>query len=178
MKKYLLPFVLIILLIIAAVALGAVKEIMTRNVSSDSNMSISEETPVVVEDKSSEVSDSMNENKMNTDPKLLGKTWMWVRSYKEGSSESFIEPIQETAFTITFNEDGSVGGTTDCNNFSGTYTLSGNRISFGPMMQTLMYCENSQESAFLSQLQDIEEYSFYSDDQLVLGTQDMGMEFK
>jgi heat shock protein HslJ len=42
--------------------------------------------------------------------------------------------------TITFGEDGRVSGFGGCNRFSGGYTQDGARVSFQPVMMTLMAC--------------------------------------
>jgi hypothetical protein len=42
--------------------------------------------------------------------------------------------------TLTFGTDGMVNGTTGCNSFSGTYTESGDQITFGPLASTRRAC--------------------------------------
>lgn len=46
--------------------------------------------------------------------------------------------------TLEFVDDSQVAGSGGCNRFSGTYTLSGDSISFSPLISTRMAC-NSQE---------------------------------
>ena len=46
-------------------------------------------------------------------------------------------------------------GTTDCNNFSGSYKVDGNQLTFGEFAATMMYCEGSQESDFLKSLGEV-----------------------
>ena len=41
---------------------------------------------------------------------------------------------------IRFQADGRVSGTGGCNRFFGSYTLSGNKLSIGPLASTRMLC--------------------------------------
>jgi heat shock protein HslJ len=61
-------------------------------------------------------------------------------------------------FTVTFVSDGSVTGTTDCNNFFGTYKATGTKITLSPLGSSKMFCEGSQEGEFLSYFQGITSY--------------------
>lgn len=78
--------------------------------------------------------------------KLTATTWVWQETVM--GDGAIITPKQAEAFTLTFNADGSVNGTTDCNNFFSTYTLNDTAIEFGLLGMTLMYCEGAQESEF------------------------------
>lgn len=60
-----------------------------------------------------------------------------------------------TTVNIIFGEDGSVSGTSGCNQYGGSYTLEGDTLGFGPLMSTLMACEEpamSVEAAYLDAL--------------------------
>ena len=47
---------------------------------------------------------------------------------------------------LTFTEASSVGGHGGCNSFGGTYEINdNNRLSFGPMYRTEMYCTGRME---------------------------------
>jgi heat shock protein HslJ len=48
-------------------------------------------------------------------------------------------------------EKGHVSGNVGCNSFSGSYEMQGDSITFGPMMATEMYCEetSAQEQGVL-----------------------------
>lgn len=84
---------------------------------------------------------------------VLG-TWIWERTTMNDGA--VITPNKTDAFTITFTEDGRVSGTTDCNNFSGSYTQPApEQITFSPLASTKMFCEGSQETEFTSKLQDV-----------------------
>lgn len=51
------------------------------------------------------------------------------------------EVSQSLAF-LEFRSDNTVSGFGGCNNFSSTYTISANRISFGTIASTDMFCED------------------------------------
>lgn len=96
---------------------------------------------------------------------LSMQTWTWISTlYNDGKK---VTPKNTKAFTLTFNKDGTFSATTDCNAMSGTYTAQDKMISFGNMATTLMYCENSQESAFQKMLSAVQGYHFTSRGELV-----------
>lgn len=94
------------------------------------------------------------------------KTWAWITATTAGSKE--IVPKQEGKFTLTFEEAGAFSATTDCNRMSGSYVVSGDTISFGPIASTKMYCEGSQEMEFAALLESAEKYRFTSRGEFVL----------
>jgi heat shock protein HslJ len=53
-------------------------------------------------------------------------------------------------------DNGQASGTGSCNGFGGSYTLSGNKLTFGPLMSTMMACNPpevmDQEQAYFSAL--------------------------
>ncbi len=51
--------------------------------------------------------------------------------------------IDRARTTIAFNEDGRAAGNGGCNRFTGSYTLDGDGISFGPMAGTMMACPDA-----------------------------------
>jgi heat shock protein HslJ len=71
---------------------------------------------------------------------------------------SYGDPVEPTPAlpdvdtSISFNADGSFGGTVGCNTFSGEYTVSGNQVTFSSIVSTMMFCEeiNDQESFVLA----------------------------
>ncbi len=86
------------------------------------------------------------------DPReIRGATWRWD-STRTGETATII-PDRPEAFTLTFGADGRVIGRTDCNGFSGTYTVAGDQLTFGPFAMTKMYCEGSQETDFVTALE-------------------------
>jgi heat shock protein HslJ len=82
---------------------------------------------------------------------LVGKEWRLV-SLGPAGAESNVVP--GAAVTLRFADTGRASGSTGCNNFSGTYTVRGDTISFGAMASTRRACTdqraNEQEQRFLA----------------------------
>lgn len=123
----------------------------------------------------SELEVSENEDVLPSEPEisepvvknnLLG-TWMWTKTVLNSNETENIQP-ESDKFTLRFTKDMRVSGTTDCNNFMGSYTKEGKELSFGPLAATLMYCENSQENEFHSFLSNTTSYMISPDGSLVL----------
>lgn len=100
------------------------------------------------------------------DATLESKSWTWVKT--QYSDDKIVEPKQKNKFTITFNENGNFNITTDCNGGFGSYEINDNKISFGQMGSTMMYCEGSQESDFTKSLLQVSSYLFTDKGELVL----------
>ena len=65
--------------------------------------------------------------------------------------------IDRVQATLEFTEEGKVSGNGTCNRFSGTVTLNGDVIAFGPLATTRMMCPEAimnQETAYLAALHD------------------------
>lgn len=93
-------------------------------------------------------------------------TWTWLETAY--NNDTIKEPAEKEAFTLTF-ADGRVNGSTDCNRFSGAYTVDDNKIQFDEKMaMTKMYCEGSQETEFVKMLLEVRSYFFTSRGQLIL----------
>lgn len=100
-------------------------------------------------------------------PSELLNTWIWENTLM--SDDSVITPEQLGMFTITFNSDGSISGTTDCNDFGGSFTADAQgNISFGQFVMTEMFCQFSQESVFVNELSNVDKYLFDDSGNLVL----------
>jgi heat shock protein HslJ len=91
---------------------------------------------------------------------LTDHTWVWLRTVMNDGT--ITEPVQEGAFTLSFTPEGTVGGRTDCNSFSGEYTLDDTTLSTGPFAMTLMYCEGSQETEFIDMVSGAQ-FVFFTD---------------
>lgn len=91
-------------------------------------------------------------SKMN----LEMKKWQWVDSVEMGE---YMVPKKAGVFTLTF-KDGQVSVGTDCNTMGGSYTMSGSKLTFGPLASTLMYCEGSQETMFGTMLGLVKSFAF------------------
>ena len=79
--------------------------------------------------------------------------WKLV-SYGPASSQTPAAPDVETS--IEFNSDGNMTGNVGCNGFGGEYSVKGDQMEFGPVMSTMMYCEEiaEQESGTLAVFQE------------------------
>lgn len=97
---------------------------------------------------------------------LIGK-WDFDKAVISNEDITF---KQNDKFSINFQEDGSVNGTTDCNNFMGSYEVeeAESSLSFSALATTMMYCESSEESDYLSFLESVKSYSFASPEELVI----------
>lgn len=51
------------------------------------------------------------------------------------------DPDKKDTPSLTFDSDGSLGGTDGCNVVGGDWTQEGPTITFGPLISTMMYCE-------------------------------------
>lgn len=91
---------------------------------------------------------------------LEGTLWQVV-SYNNGQ-QAMTGVLPGTRLTVLF-EDGNVGGSSGCNNYSGSYTVSGNQISIGPLAGTMKMCVEpegimEQEAAYQAALQSAATY--------------------
>lgn len=99
--------------------------------------------------------------------RLSSATWVWTGTLLNNGSTT--EPRKTDAFTVTFEGEGRVIGTTDCNSFFGEYSVApGGVISFGPLASTKMYCEGSQEAVFTKHVSDSNGVHFTEAGDLVL----------
>lgn len=68
-------------------------------------------------------------------PELAGTSWLL-------SALNGQLPLTGSTVTLVFGTDGTASGTDGCNQFSGTFTQSGDALSFPqPMASTMMACE-------------------------------------
>ncbi len=97
--------------------------------------------------------------------------WTLV-SYGDTSNPTPALPEVETS--INFNEDGTFGGNVGCNSFGADYKVNGEKITFGSIMSTMIFCEgiSDQESAVLAILTDKTVSFAMNEDQLILTSED------
>ena len=71
--------------------------------------------------------------------------------------------------TLSFEEE-QAGGNGSCNSFGGEYALDNGKLTFGPLMSTMMYCEETmeQETAYLAALQSAAAYQMEDGRLLIL----------
>lgn len=103
-----------------------------------------------------EVDPGVISNNEPAKPVLLPNTsWRW--DYTEATDESLLTlPKKPEAFVLAFDDAGRASSQTDCNSLGGTYTLSGDKLNFGAMMSTKMFCEDSDEVVYGEQLSLVE----------------------
>ncbi len=73
-----------------------------------------------------------------------------------GDAASPTPAISNVDTSIKFDSKGQVNGNVGCNSFGGSYEISGDKITFGSIISTMMYCEetSTQEQAVLSVFSD------------------------
>ncbi len=91
---------------------------------------------------------------------LTGKVW----SLTELAGSSL---VAGSGISAQFSSDGKVNGSAGCNRYSGSYTVSGNKITFpAPLASTMIMCEQAimdQETAYLNALGQAKTYTVKSD---------------
>jgi heat shock protein HslJ len=97
---------------------------------------------------------------------LTSRSWTWEVAQLPGDAN--LTPKKADAFVLSFTKDSTMSLSTDCNRVAGTYTIEGNRITFGPMMATRMYCEGAQEQIFCDLLAKTQSYKLDDKQRLVL----------
>ncbi len=130
-----------------------------RYVNQEKNLILWDKSPEIKVEKENEIIFEGKEFEVAKLENLQSHVWVWEKTYNgtgpEADVANPITPNQQDAFTISFNADKTLSGTTDCNSFSGTYDMNeGGQIVFGNFMSTLMACEDSQEQEFLSMLKN------------------------
>ncbi len=95
------------------------------------------------------------------------RVWKWESTLMNDGTT--LMPEKADAFTITINEDGTITGTTDCNEFAGQYNAEGlNQIAFELTPSTSNGCEGSQEDEFLKALAEVSNFMInYRDNKLI-----------
>lgn len=75
--------------------------------------------------------------------------------------------VQRGRATLEFAESGRASGNGSCNRFSGTATIAGDLLSFGPLMSTKMACVEetltNQETRYLASLGSAQRYAVAGD---------------
>lgn len=82
---------------------------------------------------------------------LEGGPWR-LQSMELDGADAFT-PEDRSRFTVEFGADGSLGVRADCNQCGGSYTLSGGKMTVGPLACTLIACPTNRGQEFASLLQ-------------------------
>ena len=89
---------------------------------------------------------------------LVGTEWQFNGvGTGSGDSAAVVSPVVGTTATLLLT-DGTVSGSTGCNNFNGSYTLAGDSLSITKLLHTMRACDEligGQESAILTGLQNV-----------------------
>jgi len=86
---------------------------------------------------------------------LVGTTWT-LTTIASGDAVSSV--LNGTDVTAVFTADATVSGSAGCNRYSGSYTWTGDQLSFSPLATTKMACADdvmAQESAFLASMEQV-----------------------
>jgi heat shock protein HslJ len=90
---------------------------------------------------------------------LVGTPWTLTAL---GSDDTTSSAAPDHPGLLLFAAGGTVSGSTGCNSFHGTYTLSGDSLSFGPLATTRKACEQevmTQEQAFVQAMEQVTGFS-------------------
>jgi heat shock protein HslJ len=90
---------------------------------------------------------------------LVGTTWA-LTTIASGDAVSSV--LNGTEVSAEFTADGTVSGSAGCNRYSGSYTWTGDQLSFSPLSSTKMACADdvmAQESAFLASMGDVASFA-------------------
>jgi len=68
-----------------------------------------------------------------------------------------------TTLTADFGKDGNLSGNAGCNTYNGAYKVNGDQITIGPLVSTMMACNEpagvmEQEAQYLAALQSAATY--------------------
>ncbi len=90
---------------------------------------------------------------------LVGTTWT-LTTIASGDAVSSV--LNGTEVTAEFTADGTVSGSAGCNRYSGSYTWTGDQLSFSALASTKMACADdvmAQESAFLASMGEVASFA-------------------
>ncbi len=98
------------------------------------------------------------------EPSLSGTHWLLTELNGQPA-------VPDRQPTLNFEEK-QVSGNGSCNGFGGDYTVSGDQLTFGPIMSTMMACvENGimdQESAYFDALGKVARYNIENETLILL----------
>lgn len=94
---------------------------------------------------------------------LAGTSWE-VTGYNNGK-QAVTSVLIDTLITAEYGKDGTLSGNSGCNDYSGPYKVSGNKITIGPLVSTRKACAQEimdQESQYLAALETAATYKIES----------------
>jgi heat shock protein HslJ len=110
------------------------------------------------------VANAQTGRNLTTDQRALsGTEWRLVSLGPAGGEAGL---VAGTTVTLKFGEDGRASGSTGCNNYSGTYQVRGDTISFSRLISTRRACldqnASQQEQRFISALESANRFRLTS----------------
>lgn len=110
-----------------------------------------------------------------TDPELVGSWTLGEMGLQGGQAPLTVFP---KPIIITFTGQGVLGGNDGCNNYQGSYLLTGNsspfgkEIKMGPVIATMMYCAETAdiETSYFQILSNVTAYGI--DNSTILSMRD------
>lgn len=89
---------------------------------------------------------------------LVGTTWVMTAFVVGG--DAVTTPLEGTEITALFAEDGRLGGSAGCNNYTASYTVDGDQLAISPAAATRRMCNTpsgvmDQEAAYLASLEQV-----------------------
>jgi putative lipoprotein len=92
---------------------------------------------------------------------LTNTYWKLVELNREA-----VEPGEGKELHMILRGEDQVGGYSGCNQFTGSVTVTGDGLSFGPIASTRRMCQEvmEQEDAFLQALENAHRYSVSGED--------------
>lgn len=156
--------------------------------SEQHNIHIIQESSAMVESTARKLGDSIgNQNPeeadhyiipvINSHPNALLGEWVF-ESFQRKGKEVFV-PQKEGLFTIKFDTENRITGTTDCNNYFTSYTqVDFERIDLDKIMSTRMMCSQSEETKYLAYLSQVYSYSFEDGKLQLIDTQDGSLTYR
>ena len=119
---------------------------------------------IIVACHSTKKSTVMNNDPVAVNPNMKANLidGTWEANYIMNTPKPFADLYANAKPTVTFNSaTGQVSGMSGCNNFTGKFTLDGNRIKFGDdMALTRKMCPDmAGETTFMETLKKVSSYS-------------------
>jgi len=101
----------------------------------------------------------------------LTETIWYLESLTNGQ-EGTVPVLDQTEITAFFDEEGNLSGSAGCNNYSSTYQVDGDQISFELGIMTMMACEEpegvmEQESAYMQALETVTGFQILGDEMVM-----------
>ena len=95
---------------------------------------------------------------------IEGGVWR-LESMEFERARAFV-PEDPSRFTVQFDADGRIGVRADCNQCGGSYTLSGGRLTAGPLACTLVACPTNRGQEFATLIDGASELEIEGDGKL------------